>query len=254
MRSGEAVCFLQVRRSPQAAAGLPVQPRLYSAQQPRTAASSLAASPPCSEGSPMSSVPPSSGSSAARLLGATKSLGTRGKLGIGAAGCCSLGCLGFVLLLLLGACGAMLPPTPAPTPSPSPAKPVGIVSAPATTPAPTTLAPAPTTVPPTTPPPTPEPAPTTETPTPTPEPAPAPSPEPEPAPDPAPAPEPAPAPTTPPPAPEPDPAPAKAPAAGVYYKNCTEVREAGAAPIRPGDPGWQDKFDRDGDGQACGDD
>ncbi len=37
----------------------------------------------------------------------------------------------------------------------------------------------------------------------------------------------------------------------VYYQNCTEVKAAGAAPITPGDPGWQDKFDRDGDGVAC---
>ncbi|TFC37028.1 excalibur calcium-binding domain-containing protein, partial [Cryobacterium sp. MDB1-18-1] len=25
----------------------------------------------------------------------------------------------------------------------------------------------------------------------------------------------------------------------------------GAAPIHPGDPGWQSKFDRDGDGIGC---
>lgn len=66
-------------------------------------------------------------------------------------------------------------------------------------------------------------------------------PEPEPAlvvvPDPAPAPPPA-------PAPEPEPA-------GVYYKNCDAVRAAGAAPIRPGDPGFQPKFDRDNDGVGC---
>lgn len=39
--------------------------------------------------------------------------------------------------------------------------------------------------------------------------------------------------------------------ASVFYKNCTEVKAAGAAPIRPGDPGWQQKFDRDGDGVGC---
>ena len=39
--------------------------------------------------------------------------------------------------------------------------------------------------------------------------------------------------------------------AGVYYQNCTAVRAAGAAPIRAGDPGWQPKFDRDGDGVGC---
>lgn len=42
--------------------------------------------------------------------------------------------------------------------------------------------------------------------------------------------------------------------ASTTYANCTEVRAAGAAPIRPGDPGWDPKFDRDGDGQGCGND
>ncbi|MCW6659530.1 thermonuclease family protein [Aerococcaceae bacterium NML191292] len=37
----------------------------------------------------------------------------------------------------------------------------------------------------------------------------------------------------------------------VYYKNCAEVRAAGAAPIYPGDPGWDPKFDRDRDGVGC---
>lgn len=44
----------------------------------------------------------------------------------------------------------------------------------------------------------------------------------------------------------PEPAPAAA-----YYANCTEVREAGAAPIYSGDPGYSSKLDRDGDGVAC---
>ncbi|WP_423721560.1 GmrSD restriction endonuclease domain-containing protein [Arthrobacter caoxuetaonis] len=35
------------------------------------------------------------------------------------------------------------------------------------------------------------------------------------------------------------------------YANCTAVRAAGAAPIRPGDPGWDPKFDGDGDGVGC---
>ncbi len=35
------------------------------------------------------------------------------------------------------------------------------------------------------------------------------------------------------------------------YQNCDAVRAAGAAPIHPGDPGWQQKFDRDGDGIGC---
>lgn len=37
----------------------------------------------------------------------------------------------------------------------------------------------------------------------------------------------------------------------VYYANCTAVRNAGAAPIRTGDPGYSRKLDRDGDGTAC---
>jgi endonuclease YncB( thermonuclease family) len=41
------------------------------------------------------------------------------------------------------------------------------------------------------------------------------------------------------------------PATAVYYKNCTAVRAAGAAPIHAGDPGWQTKFDADGDGVGC---
>ena len=46
--------------------------------------------------------------------------------------------------------------------------------------------------------------------------------------------------------------PAAAPAQpSVFYKNCKEVKAAGAAPIRPGDPGWDPKFDRDGDGIGC---
>ena len=45
--------------------------------------------------------------------------------------------------------------------------------------------------------------------------------------------------------------PIAAPPAAVYYQNCTEVRAAGAAPIRPGDAGWQSKFDGDDDGVGC---
>jgi endonuclease YncB( thermonuclease family) len=40
-------------------------------------------------------------------------------------------------------------------------------------------------------------------------------------------------------------------AANVFYKNCDAVRAAGAAPIHPGDPGFQQKFDRDNDGVGC---
>ncbi|MFD3547347.1 excalibur calcium-binding domain-containing protein [Streptomyces sp. NPDC058655] len=36
-----------------------------------------------------------------------------------------------------------------------------------------------------------------------------------------------------------------------YYRNCTAVREAGAAPIRRGDSGFGSHLDRDGDGIAC---
>lgn len=36
-----------------------------------------------------------------------------------------------------------------------------------------------------------------------------------------------------------------------YYKNCKEVREAGAAPIHKGQAGYSTKLDRDGDGVAC---
>lgn len=48
------------------------------------------------------------------------------------------------------------------------------------------------------------------------------------------------------------PAAAKKPAGkNVTYKNCTAVREAGAAPLYKGDPGYSTKLDRDGDGVAC---
>ena len=58
-------------------------------------------------------------------------------------------------------------------------------------------------------------------------------------------------PTTPaPPAPIPTPTPAPIPVPTVY-KNCTEVRNAGAAPIYRGESGYSSKLDRDGDGIAC---
>jgi len=63
---------------------------------------------------------------------------------------------------------------------------------------------------------------------------------------PAPAPRPVPAPQ-----PAPAPVPAPQPEADAHYQNCDAVRAAGAAPIRSGDPGWQPKFDRDGDGVGC---
>ncbi|MGW7415760.1 excalibur calcium-binding domain-containing protein [Streptomyces sp. NPDC054863] len=39
--------------------------------------------------------------------------------------------------------------------------------------------------------------------------------------------------------------------AKTYFKNCSAVRAAGAAPIRRGDPGFGRHLDRDGDGVAC---
>lgn len=42
-----------------------------------------------------------------------------------------------------------------------------------------------------------------------------------------------------------------APPAAVYYKNCTEARAAGAAPIYEGTPGYGRHLDRDGDGIGC---
>ena len=62
---------------------------------------------------------------------------------------------------------------------------------------------------------------------------------------------PAPKPYVPPaPAPAPYVPPAPAPATA-YYANCTAVRQAGAAPIYAGQPGYSRKLDRDGDGVAC---
>ena len=39
----------------------------------------------------------------------------------------------------------------------------------------------------------------------------------------------------------------------VYYDNCSEVRAAGKAPIRRGDPGYGSHLDGDDDGIACAD-
>ncbi|WP_342022715.1 DUF1524 domain-containing protein [Arthrobacter citreus] len=41
------------------------------------------------------------------------------------------------------------------------------------------------------------------------------------------------------------------PESAPVYANCTAVKAAGAAPIRPGDAGWDPKFDGDGDGVGC---
>ncbi len=37
----------------------------------------------------------------------------------------------------------------------------------------------------------------------------------------------------------------------IYYANCDEARDAGAAPIHDGDPGYRSELDRDNDGIAC---
>ena len=37
----------------------------------------------------------------------------------------------------------------------------------------------------------------------------------------------------------------------VYYANCDEARDAGAAPINRGEPGYRSGLDRDDDGIAC---
>lgn len=41
------------------------------------------------------------------------------------------------------------------------------------------------------------------------------------------------------------------PPPSVHYDNCTEARDAGAAPVRAGDPGYGPHLDRDGDGVGC---
>ncbi len=37
----------------------------------------------------------------------------------------------------------------------------------------------------------------------------------------------------------------------VYYRYCEDARQAGAAPLFRGHPGYRDALDRDGDGVAC---
>nr|MDT0658057.1 excalibur calcium-binding domain-containing protein [Micromonospora sp. DSM 115978] len=36
-----------------------------------------------------------------------------------------------------------------------------------------------------------------------------------------------------------------------HYRDCAAVRDAGAAPIHQGDPGYGSHLDRDGDGTGC---
>lgn len=37
----------------------------------------------------------------------------------------------------------------------------------------------------------------------------------------------------------------------IYYPNCTAARNAGAAPVRRGQPGYASHLDRDNDGIGC---
>ena len=39
--------------------------------------------------------------------------------------------------------------------------------------------------------------------------------------------------------------------AAAYYPNCDAAREAGAAPLQAGEPGYRSGLDRDGNGEAC---
>lgn len=41
------------------------------------------------------------------------------------------------------------------------------------------------------------------------------------------------------------------PGSTTHYANCTAARNAGAAPVRRGDPGYGSHLDRDGDGVGC---
>jgi hypothetical protein len=41
------------------------------------------------------------------------------------------------------------------------------------------------------------------------------------------------------------------PASSRTYRNCTEARAAGAAPVHRGEPGYGSHLDRDGDGIGC---
>ncbi|MBB6446519.1 excalibur calcium-binding domain-containing protein [Bacillus benzoevorans] len=53
------------------------------------------------------------------------------------------------------------------------------------------------------------------------------------------------------PTPVPEPEPQQDTAPTVYFKNCTEARAAGAAPVYSGQPGYGKHLDRDGDGIGC---
>ncbi|WP_026536368.1 excalibur calcium-binding domain-containing protein [Arthrobacter sp. H14] len=53
---------------------------------------------------------------------------------------------------------------------------------------------------------------------------------------------------------EPTPETDRAPAApgDVYHENCTAARDASAAPVHRGDPGYATHLDSEGDGIGCG--
>ncbi|WP_307814472.1 excalibur calcium-binding domain-containing protein [Glycomyces sp. YM15] len=53
--------------------------------------------------------------------------------------------------------------------------------------------------------------------------------------------------------PEPPPETTEAEEEEVYYENCDAVRDAGAAPIYDGEPGYRAGLDGDGDGEGCED-
>ncbi|WP_369059250.1 excalibur calcium-binding domain-containing protein [Caulobacter sp. 73W] len=46
-------------------------------------------------------------------------------------------------------------------------------------------------------------------------------------------------------------APSTAASIGRSFRNCSDARAAGAAPVRRGDPGYGPHLDRDGDGVGC---
>lgn len=56
---------------------------------------------------------------------------------------------------------------------------------------------------------------------------------------------------TPAPAAPPEPQNTTSSAPSAYYENCTAAREAGAAPVHRGEPGYGTHLDRDGDGIGC---
>lgn len=157
-------------------------------------------------------------------------------------GCLGCGCLTLILLFLIGACGAIFGDdedgdsniTPTSTSSRTTTTPTVTV-----TPSPSTTATS-----------EPEPSETsTRTSTPAATPTTSRSTTPRPTrtstPPPQPTSEPEPEPTS-----EPESEPEQPPAE-VFYDNCTEVKEAGAAPIYAGQPGFGSHLDRDGDGVAC---